>query len=61
MKTKIFEPAEAYRVSYHQILHDGKIKKSVTEITYKTKEEAQKYANQLNESNSFKNARVRKA
>ena len=54
MKTKIFEPAEAYRVSYHQILHDGKIKKSVTEITYKTKEEAQKYANQLNESNSFK-------
>ena len=34
---KIFEPAEAYRVSYHQILHDGKIKKSVTEITYKTK------------------------
>ena len=50
-----------YKVSYHQILHNGKIKKGVTEVTYKTKAEAQKYANQLNKSNSYKNARVRKA
>lgn len=61
MNTKNYETAEAYRVSYHQILHDGKIKKSVTEITYKTKEEAQKYADQLNRGNYFKYARVRKA
>ena len=58
---KNFESVEAYRVSFHQILHDGKIKKSVTEITYKTKAEAQKYADQLNESNYCKYARVRKA
>jgi hypothetical protein len=50
-----------YKVSYHQILHDGKIRKNVTKITYKTKAEALKYARQLNASNSYKNARVRKA
>lgn len=59
MKTK--NKKTGYKVSYTQILHDGKTRKGVTVITYKTKEEAQRYATQLNKSNSWKNARVRKA
>ena len=52
----------AYKVSYQQILHDGKTRKGVTEVTFKTKREAQKYADQLNKgSRSIRYARVRKA
>lgn len=51
----------AYKVSYHQILHNGKIKKDITSISYKTKAEAKKYADQLNKGGSYKNARVRKS
>lgn len=52
-----------YRVSYTSVLYDGSEKRGVTKVTYKTKKEAQKYADQLNAPSylSCKNARVRKA
>lgn len=50
-----------YKVSYTQILHNGSTKKGITTISYDKKSDAKKYADQLNRSNSYKNARVRKA
>lgn len=54
---------KGYRVSYTKVLYSGKEQRDVTKIVYKTKREAQKYADQLNNPNylSTKNARVRKA
>lgn len=50
-----------YKVSYTQIMNDGKEKRSTTAVSYDTKAAAQKYANQLNKGGSYKNARVKKA
>ncbi len=50
-----------FRVSYSMYWGDGKWKRAVTAIVYKTRQEAQKYADQLNKGNSHRNARVRKA
>lgn len=60
-KTKKTE--KGYKVSYTRVLFNGKEERGLTVITYKTKKEAQKYANQLNATSyhSAKNARVRKA
>lgn len=52
---------QGYRVSYHQLTHNGKYVKGVTAIVYPTKAAAQRYADQLNRGLSYKNARVRKA
>ena len=49
-----------YKVSYQMKTHDNKWKKDVTSITYNTKAEAQKYANQLNKGGRYRYARVRK-
>ena len=53
--------SKGFRVSFSLLLHTGKWKRQVTVITYKSKKEAQRYADQLNRGNSTKNARVRKA
>ena len=52
-----------YKVSFTQVLYNGKTERKKTVITYSTKRDAQKYANQLNEKSyqSTKNARVVKA
>ena len=54
---------KGYKVSYTKVAYNGKEQRDVTKITYKTKREAQKYADQLNAPGygSTKNARVRKA
>lgn len=53
---------KGYKVSYSMYWESiGQWKRDVTAIVYKTKQDAQKYADQLNQSNRFRNARVRKA
>lgn len=47
-----------YKVTYTQILHTGEEQQHTTEIEYKSEEEAQKYADQLNTGKSYKNAKV---
>jgi hypothetical protein len=51
---------KGYKVSYTQILHNGKIRRDETVIIYKSKARAQDYADQLNRGRSYKNARVKK-
>lgn len=53
--------SKGYKVSYSILTHLGKWKRDITTITYKSKQEAQRYADQLNKGNNTKNARVRKA
>lgn len=60
-KKKSIKQSNGYKVSYSMYLHTGKWKREVTVIVYKTKQEAQRYADQLNRGNNTKNARVRKA
>lgn len=60
-KRKSAKKPNGFRVSFSMLLHTGKWKKDVTAIVYKTRLEAQNYADQLNRSHRFKNARVRKA
>lgn len=60
-KKKSTNNSKGFRVSYSMLLHTGKWKRDVTVIVYKTKQKAQRYADQLNRANNTKNARVRKA
>lgn len=60
-KKKTASNSNGFRVSYSALLHTGKWKRDITAIVYKTKQEAQRYADQLNRGNSTRNARVRKA
>lgn len=61
-KSKSTKKSNGYRVSYSMYWESiGKWKRDVTAIVYKTKQEAQKYADQLNRGRDIKNARVRKA
>ena len=60
-KSKSAKKQNGFRVSYSMLLHTGKWKRDLTTIVYATKEQAQRYADQLNNSNRYKNARVRKA
>lgn len=60
-KKKTANNSKGFRVSYSMLSHTGKWKRDVTAIVYKTKQEAQRYADQLNRGNSTRNARVRKA
>ena len=61
-KKKSAKNAGGYRVSYWMYWESsGKWRKHVTAIVYKTRQEAQKYADQLNKGKKTKNARVRKA
>lgn len=60
-KNKSAKKNSGFRVSYSMFWGNGTWKRDTTTIVYKTKKEAQKYADQLNRSNRYKNARVRKA
>lgn len=59
-KKKSANKSKGFRVSYSMLSHTGKWKRDITAIVYKTRQEAQQYANQLNKGNSTRNARVRK-
>lgn len=60
-KIKSTKKPKGFRVSYSMYWGDGIWRRDVTAIVYKTRQEAQKYADQLNRGNSHRNARVRKA
>jgi hypothetical protein len=60
-KKKTASKSKGFRVSYSMLLFTGKWKREVTTIIYNSRQAAQRYADQLNASNRYKNARVRKA
>lgn len=60
------KPAEkkitkGYKVSYSMLDYQGKWKRFETGVVYRSKQLAQQYADQLNRSNRFKNALVKRA